>query len=309
MRWLPSRDTLSGPRNSTARVLVGCFAVAIENPRRMAGRRLMECVPGLAIVVYPGGDVRVVHDQILAFGSLVQAPPLADSTRDGSSIVRRRGLPHSRVPWPDNPPRVRYRVSGQPATGNLPPARSCLRTSHHPPSGRARRRRTTARPARARRSGGSAAGSRPPLGEPRGPWIFGSTRGDWRGCCANPCELHQRGTLDRRFSLWYEFYMLLPARLKALAVGAVPVLILIFVLSCQGLPAHSEEHGCQPVIAAAQGPSLTASLDAPVFVCPAVVTGPALSLLEWITSSLVPIARSLDSRSLLSPRAPPSFCV
>jgi hypothetical protein len=103
--------------------------------------------------------------------------------------------------------------------------------------------------------------------------------------------------------------MFLPARLKALSVGAVPVLILIFVLSCQGLPAHSEDHGCQPVIAAAQGPSVTASLDAPLFACPAVVTGPALSPLEWITSSFVPIARSQDSRSLFSPRSPPSLSV
>ena len=42
--------------------------------------------------------------------------------------------------------------------------------------------------------------------------------------------------------------MLLPARLEALSMGVVPVLILIVVLSCQGLPAHSE-HGCQPVAA------------------------------------------------------------
>ena len=110
-----------------------------------------------------------------------------------------------------------------------------------------------------------------------------------------------------RCPVWYECRMLLPAGLKALSVGTVPALILIFMLSCQGLPAHSEDHGCQPVIAAAQGPSLTASLDAPVFLCPTLPAGPALRLLGWMTSSFVPIARSQDSRSLLSPRSPPSL--
>lgn len=112
-----------------------------------------------------------------------------------------------------------------------------------------------------------------------------------------------------RLSLWYEFSMPPLAQLRALLVGAVPVLILIFLLSCQGLPAHSEKHGCQPVIAAAQGPDLTASLDAPVYVCPTLPAGPALRPPGWITWSVAPIARSQDSRSLLSPRSPPSLSV
>ncbi len=110
-----------------------------------------------------------------------------------------------------------------------------------------------------------------------------------------------------RFSVWYGFCMLPPARLRALFVGAVPVLMLIFLLSCQGLPAHSEEHGCQPVIAAAQGPSLMTSLDAPVLVCPTLLAVAVFRPVRWITSSFVPIVQSQHPRSLLSPRSPPSL--
>ncbi len=99
--------------------------------------------------------------------------------------------------------------------------------------------------------------------------------------------------------------MLPPAWLRALFVGAVPVLILIFLLSCQGLPAHSEEHGCQPVIAAAQGPSLMTSLDAPVHVYPTLPAIPALRPLGWGRPWMVPIARAQDPPSTFSPRAPP----
>jgi hypothetical protein len=103
--------------------------------------------------------------------------------------------------------------------------------------------------------------------------------------------------------------MLALARPRALFMGAVPVLLLIFLLSRQGLPAHSEGHGCQPVIAAAQGPSLTASLDAPVFVCPTLPEGPALRPLRWEQARKVPIARVQDPPSSLSSRAPPSLSV
>jgi hypothetical protein len=100
-----------------------------------------------------------------------------------------------------------------------------------------------------------------------------------------------------------------PVPLKALSVGGVPVLILIFVLSCQGLPAHSEEHGCQPVIAVEPGGSLMTSLDAPVVVCSTLTAGPVLRPLGWERPWLIPIARAQDPPSPLLPRAPPSLFV
>jgi len=100
--------------------------------------------------------------------------------------------------------------------------------------------------------------------------------------------------------------MLALARRRALFGAAVPVVTLIFLLSCQGLPAHSEEHGCQPVIAAAQSSTFTASLDVPVYVCPTLPAVPALLPLGWERPWMVPISRAQDPPSTLSPRAPPS---
>ncbi len=101
--------------------------------------------------------------------------------------------------------------------------------------------------------------------------------------------------------------MLPPTRLRALFVGVVPVLILIFLLSCQGLPAHSEEHGCQPVIATAQGASFTTSLDAPVYLCPTLPAVPVLRPFGWERPWMVPIARAPDVPRSLSSRSPPSL--
>ncbi len=78
-----------------ASALIGRLAVAIENLRRMAGKRLVEPVPCLAIVVYPRGGVRVVHDQVPAFSSLVQTPVLTDSTSDGDSVIHRTRRRHA----------------------------------------------------------------------------------------------------------------------------------------------------------------------------------------------------------------------
>jgi len=109
-----------------------------------------------------------------------------------------------------------------------------------------------------------------------------------------------------RSSVWYEYSVSPLVRPRALSVGATSVLILIFVLSCQGLPAHSEEHGCHPVIAAAQSLSLTTSLDAAVYVCPTRPAIPVLHPLRLERPWMVPIARAQDPPSTLSPRAPPS---
>ena len=101
--------------------------------------------------------------------------------------------------------------------------------------------------------------------------------------------------------------MLGVGRLKALFVAVVPVLTLIFLLSCQGLPAHSEDHGgCQPVIAAQQGPSFITALDAPAYVCPTLPAIPAIRPVGWERPWMLPIARAQDPPSSLSTRAPPS---
>ncbi len=101
--------------------------------------------------------------------------------------------------------------------------------------------------------------------------------------------------------------MLPPWRMRMLSVGVVPALILIFLLSCQGLPAHSEEHGCQPVIAATQGPSFTSSLDTPVYLCPTLPAVAVLRPVGWERPWIVPIARAPDVPRSLPSRSPPSL--
>jgi len=102
--------------------------------------------------------------------------------------------------------------------------------------------------------------------------------------------------------------MLSVAWRNAIYKGAVPVLLLLFLLSCQGLPAHSED-GCHPVITAAQGPTFTASLEAPVFVCPTPPVYPAPRPLRWERPWTAPIVHAQDPPSSLASRAPPSLPV